>query len=324
MKFPRRRFLHLAAGAASFPTALQIAWAQSWPNRTVRFIVPVAAGGSTDVTARFIGEHLSRVFGLQFIVDNRTGAGGTAGMEAVARSAPDGYNILVTTDRVASAPHAFKLSFDPVKDLVPIIQITRQPVVLAIHPSLGVASIAEFLTLAKAQPGMSYATAGIGVHQHFVGEWFQHLAGIKMSLVPYRGGGQVVNDLIAGHVKIASVGSTPLIPHYKAGTLRLLAQSTAERSPSLAEVPTFQEAGFKGLVLDQWIGVFARAGTPRSITERLNAEINKVLADTAVRANLMVQALDPVGGTPEEAGRLLKGDVEKYGRLIKELNIKLE
>jgi tripartite-type tricarboxylate transporter receptor subunit TctC len=324
MKLSRRRFLHLATGAAAFPIASQIAWAQSWPNRPVRFIVPVAAGGSTDVAARFIGEHLSRVFGLQFIVDNRTGAGGTAGMEAVARSAPDGYNILVTTDRVASAPHAFKLSFDPVKDLAPIIQITRQPVVLAVHPSLEVATLGEFLALAKKQPGMSYATAGIGVHQHFVGEWFQHLAGIKMSLVPYRGGGQVLNDLIAGHVKIASVGSTPLMPHYKASTLRLLAQSTAERSPSLAEVPTFQEAGFAGLVLDQWIGVFARAGTPRSITEGLNAEINKVLADPTVRANLTVQALDPVGGTPEEAGRLLKGDVEKYGRLIKELNIKLE
>jgi tripartite-type tricarboxylate transporter receptor subunit TctC len=282
------------------------------------------AGGSTDVMARLIAEHLSRVFGLQFIVDNRTGAGGTAGMDAVAKSAPDGYTFLVTTDRVASAPHAFKLNFDPIKDLAPIIQITRQPVVLAVHQSLGVVSIAEFLGLAKARPGMTYATAGVGIHQHVVGEWFQYLAGIKLALVPYRGGGQVINDLIAGHVKIAVLGSTPLLPHYYAGTLRLLAQSTAARGPGLSEVPTFEEAGFKGLVLDQWIGVFAPTATPKAITARLNAEINKVLAAPAVRENLEQQALEPVGGTAEEADRLFRGDVEKYGRLMKELNIKTE
>ena len=324
MKFSRRRFLHLATGAAAFATTSHIAWAQSWPSRPVRFIVPVVAGGSTDVMARLIAEHLSRVFGLQFIVDNRTGAGGTAGMDAVAKSAPDGYTFLVTTDRVASAPHAFKLNFDPIKDLAPIIQITRQPVVLAVHQSLGVVSIAEFLALAKALPGMTYATAGIGIHQHVVGEWFQHLAGIKLALVPYRGGGQVINDLIAGHVKIAVLGSTPLLPHYQAGTLRLLAQSTAARAPGLSEVPTFEEAGFNGLVLDQWIGVLAPTGTPKAISARLNAEINKMLVSPAVRENLEQQALEPVGGTAEEADRLFRGDVEKYGRLMKELNIKTE
>ncbi len=299
-------------------------WAQSWPSRPVRFVVPVSAGGSTDVVARLIAEHMSRVFGVQFIVDNRTGAGGTAGMETVAKSAPDGYNILVTTDRVASAPHAFKLNFDPVKDLAAAVQVTRQPVVLAVHNSLGVATLSELIALAKARPGMSYATAGIGVHQHFVGEWFQHIAGIKMTLVPYRGGGQVINDLIAGHVKIASLGSTPLIPHYQAGTLRLLAQSTLARSSGLPEVPTFQEAGIRGLVLDQWIVAFARDGTPPAITARLNTEINKVLADPAVRDFLQKQALEPVGGTADEAQKLLRDDVEKYGRLIKELNIKME
>jgi tripartite-type tricarboxylate transporter receptor subunit TctC len=189
---------------------------------------------------------------------------------------------------------------------------------------LGVNSLAALIALAKANPGMSYATAGIGVHQHVVGEWFQHLAGIKLSLVPYRGGGQAINDLIAGHVKIASLGSTPLSPHYTAGTLRLLAQSTAKRSPGLAEVPTFEDAGIKGLVLDQWISAFAPAGTPDAITARLNAEINKVIADAGVRAYLEEQALEPVGGTVEDAARLLRDDVEKYGRLMRELNIKTE
>jgi tripartite-type tricarboxylate transporter receptor subunit TctC len=307
-----------------FTLATTTGMAQPWPNRPVRLIVPVAAGGSTDVTARFIAEHMARVFGTQFIVDNRTGAGGSAGLEAVARSAPDGYNALVTTDRIASMPHAFKLSFDPSKDLTAVVHVTRQPVVLAVHPSLGVSTLAELVALAKARPGMSYATAGIGIHQHFVGEWFQYLAGIKMTLVPYRGGGQIINDLLAGHVQIAVVGSTPLIPHAKVGSIRLLAQSTAARSPGVLDVPTFEEAGLKGLVLDQWIGVFVPRGVPDLVVTRLNAEINKMLTDPSVRSYLNEQALEVVGGTTEEAERLLRGDMEKYGRLIKDLKIKIE
>jgi tripartite-type tricarboxylate transporter receptor subunit TctC len=322
MKLPhRRQFLHLVTGAGALPAVSRFAWAQTYPSRPVRFILPVVAGGSSDVVARLVSEHLSRIFGHQFIVDNRSGAGGTAGMELVAKSAPDGYTILVTSDRVASAQHAFKLSFDPIRDLAPIIQLTRQPLVLAIHHSLGIGSLAEFLVRARAQPGMNYATSGVGIHQHVVGEWFQKLAGIKLAMVPYRGGGQVINDLIAGHVKIGVLGSTPLIPHYKAGTLRLLAQSSAERSPGLRDVPTFREEGFKGLVLDQWISAFAPTGTPSAIVGRLNAEINKALAVPAVRANLEQQALEPIGGSVEDASRLFRGDVEKYGRLMKELNI---
>jgi tripartite-type tricarboxylate transporter receptor subunit TctC len=295
--------------------------AQSWPNRPVRFILTVPAGGSVDVVSRLVGEHLSRAFGQQFLVDNRSGAGGIVAMEAVAKAPPDGYTLLVTSDRLASAPHAFKLRFDPASDLAAVIELTRQPLVLAVHNSLGISSLTEFLAFAKSRPGLSYATSGVGIHQHVVGEWFQHLAGIKISVVPYRGGGQVINDLIAGHVKIAVLGSTPLIPHAKAGTIRLLAQSSAERGPGLADVPTFQEAGFKGLVLDQWIGVFAPAGTPTEITARLNDEINKLLADPSVRENLTQQALEPVGGTIEFARKLFREDMEKYGRLFKELNI---
>jgi tripartite-type tricarboxylate transporter receptor subunit TctC len=296
--------------------------AGEWPSRPIRFIVPVAAGGSTDATARLIGEYLARALGQQIIVENRTGAGGMAGIEAAARSAPDGYTALVTTDRIASGPHVFKLAVDPTVDLTAVIEISRQPVVLAVHPSLAVASLAELIVLAKEHPGMSYATSGIGVHQHVVGEWFQKLADIKLSVVPYRGGGQAVNDLIAGHVKIASIGSSPLIPHWRAGTIRLLAQSTAARSPGLAEVPTFEEAGIDGLVLDQWIGVFLPAGTPALVTARLNAEINKALTASAVRGSLLQQAQEPVGGSAAEAARLFHEDFAKYGRLIKELNIR--
>jgi tripartite-type tricarboxylate transporter receptor subunit TctC len=298
--------------------------AESWPSRPVRLIVPVVAGGSTDAAARVIGEYLSRALGQQFIVENRTGAGGMAGIEAVGKALPDGYTILVTTDRVASAPHVLKLGINPATDLLPVIQISRQPIVLAVHPSLGVTSLGEFLALAKAHPGMSYATSGVGIHQHVAGEWLQKLAGVKLTVIPYRGGAQATNDLLAGHVKIASLGSPPLIEHYRAGTVRLLAQSTAVRSPELPEVPTYEEAGIKGLVLDQWNSVFVPAGTPASIVARLNFEINKALVDPAVRAALLHQSQEPVGGSVEAASLLFHDDFVKYRRLIEELHIRVE
>lgn len=297
--------------------------AQEWPTRPVRFIVPFPAGGSTDVAARVVGEHLSRAFGQQVFVENKTGANGNLGMEAAAKSAPDGYTVLVGTDAVAGNPHVFKMGFDPLKDLVPVIQLSRQPMVLAAHPSLGISSLAELVALAKQQPGLRYATgSGIGSSQSMVVQWFARLAGITLEQVPYRGGGQAINDLIAGHIMLGSLGSTPLIPFYKAGTLRLLAQSTQARSPSLPDVPTFVESGSTGLVLDQWLGVFVPAGTPAAIISRLNGAINNALADAAVRENFAQSALEPIGGTPDQFNRLVQDDFEKYARLVKELNIK--
>ncbi len=325
MKLPRRKFLQLAAGAAALPVVSRIAGAQVYPTRPVRFIVPVAAGGSTDVAARAIGEYLSRTFGMQVYVENRAGAGGVIGIEAAARSAPDGYTVLISTDRVASAPHVLKMSIDVIADLMPVVELSRQPVVLAVHSSLEINSLSGLIAYAKQQQKLSYATGGgIGTQQHFVAEWFAKIADIKVEHVPYRGGGQAINDLIAGHVKVGSLGSTPIIPHYKAGTLRVLAQSTEARSPSLPEVPTFQEAGMKGLVLDQWIGVFVPRRTPPSITSRLNTEMNKALADATIRESLLQQAQEPVGGTIEQFTRLIREDFEKYARLTKELNLKIE
>ena len=297
--------------------------AQDWPTRPVRFIVPFPAGGSTDVAARVVGEYLSRTLGQQVVVENRTGANGNLGMEAAAKSAPDGYTILVSTDSVTGNPHVYKMSIDPLKDLVPVIQLSRQPMVLAAHPSLGITSVAELVALAKQQPGMRYATgSGIGSAQHMVVQWFAQLADIKLEQVPYRGGGQAINDLVAGHIKLGSLGSTPLIPFYKAGTLRLLAQSTQARSPSLPDVPTYQEAGSKGLVLDQWLGIFVPAGTPAAIIGRLNAATNSALADAAVRDSFLQSAQEPIGGSVDQFSRLVRDDFAKYGRLVKELNIK--
>ena len=325
LKLPRRTFLHLCAGAVALPTASRMARAQAYPSRPVRFIVPVAAGGSTDVAARAIGEFLSHSFGQQIYVENRAGAGGIIGIEAAAKSPPDGYTVLVSTDRVASAPHVLKMNIDPINDLLPIIELSRQPVVLTVHSSLAINSLSELIDYGKQQQKLSYATGGgIGTQQHFIAEWFGKIAGIKMEHVPYRGGGQAINDLIAGHVKFASLGSTPVIPHYKAGTLRVLAQSTEVRSASLPEVPTYQEAGIKGLVLDQWIGVFVPKGTSPTINTRLNVEINKALADTAIRESLVQQAQEPIGGGIEQFSRLVHEDFDKYARLAKELKIKIE
>jgi tripartite-type tricarboxylate transporter receptor subunit TctC len=297
--------------------------AQSYPTKPIRFVVPFPAGGSTDVGARLIAEHLSRVFSQQVYVENKPGANGTIGVEAAAKSAPDGYNILVTTDTVLSNPHVFHTNIDPSKDLVPIIQVSRQPIVLAAHPSLGVNTLAELIALAKQQPGLRYATgSGFGSPQHMAVQWFARIAGLKLEQVPYRGGGQAINDLLGGHVKLGSLGSTPLIPHYKAGTLRLLAQTTHDRSPSLPDVPTFEQAGIKGLVLDQWLGVFAPAGTPRTITERLNSEIGKAIADPAVRKEFLNSGQEPVGGTAEQFSNLVREDFAKFGRLVKDLDIK--
>ena len=308
----------IALLALAFPTLAQ---AQEWPNRPIRFIVPYPAGGSTDVGARVIGDYLSRALGQQIVVENRTGGSGNIGFEAGARSAPDGYTVLIAPDQVASAPHVFKVSFDPLKDLLPVIQLSRQPVVLAVHPKLGVSSLAELIALAKQRPGLSYATSGIGSQQHMTAEWFAQLAGIKLEHVPYRGGAQAINDLVAGHVMIGSLGSTPLIPHYKAGALRLLAQTTAARSPSLPDVPTYEQAGIK-LVLDQWLGAFVPAGTPPAIVARLNNEMNKALAEAAIRESFLQSAQEPVGGSAEQFLRLVREDFAKYERLAQELNIK--
>ena len=308
----------IALLALAIPISTQ---AQEWPNRPIRFIVPYPAGGSTDVGARVIGDYLSRALGQQIVVENRTGGSGNIGFEAGARSAPDGYTVLIAPDQVTSAPHVFKVSFDPLKDLLPVIQLSRQPVVLAVHPKLGVSSVAELVALAKQRPGLSYATSGIGSQQHMTAEWFAQLAGIKLDHVPYRGGAQAINDLVAGHVMIGSLGSTPLIPHYKAGTLRLIAQSTAARSPSLPDVPTYEQASIK-LTLDQWLGAFVPAGTPPAIVARLNSEMNKALAEPAIRESFMQSAQEPVGGSAEQFLRLVREDFAKYERLARDLNIK--
>ena len=313
--------LLLAAAACVAPRAD----AADWPSRPVHFIVPFPAAGSTDVAARIIGDFLSRRLGQQVVVENKSGANGNIGIEYAARAAPDGYTVLIATDAVSSNPHVYKMNIDPLKALAPVIEISHQPIALAAHPSLGVATLAELTAAAKKQPEMPFATgSGVGSLQAMVALWYAKLAGVTLKQVPYRGGGPAINDLIAGHVKLGSLGTTPLIPHYQAGAIKLLAQSMATRSAALPNVPTFREAGFAELVVDQRIGVFVPAGTPAEIAARLNAEINAALREEKIRKGFADQAQDPAGGTAEQYGTLVRADSDKYGRLVKELDIKVE
>jgi tripartite-type tricarboxylate transporter receptor subunit TctC len=315
----------LAAIVAAALTALAPARAQDWPSRPVHVIVPFAAGGSTDVAARLVGEYVSRTLGQRFLVENRTGANGNVALDAVAKSPPDGYTIMVATDVLASNPHVYKVPYDSLKDFTPVIQLSRQPVVIAVHPSLGVGSLGELVELAKRDPGMGFGTgSGLGSSQSMVMLWFARIAGIKLEQVAYRGGGQAINDLLGGHIKLGSLGSTPVISHYRAGALKLLAQSTATRSSSLPDVPTFAEAGIEGLVYEQWIGVVVPAGTPAAIVARLNTEIDKALQDPAIRASFLESAQDPVGGSADAFAQLMRHDFTTFEKLVKELGIKVE
>lgn len=299
--------------------------AQDWPSRPVHFIVPYAAGGSTDGAARVVADYLSRQLRQQIVIENRTGANGNLGIEVVAKSAPDGYTVLIATEAISGNPHVYKMAFEPLKELTPVVELSRQPIALAAHPSLGVKTLAELTALGKQQPGLRFGTgSGVGSTQAMVALWYAKLAGLSFEQVPYRGGGQAINDLIAGHVKLGSLGSTPLVPHYKAGTLKLLAQSMSTRSATLPNVPTFQESGIAELVVDQRLGVLLPAGTPAAIATRLNASINMALADGKVRQAFADLAQDVAGGTADSYGRLLREDSGKYARLVKELNVKAE
>jgi len=300
-------------------------FAQAWPSKAIRWIVPFSPGGANDMTARLAAERLTRALGQPVVVENRAGAAGTIGIEFVAKAPPDGYTIVSSSDTIASAPHLYsKIGFQPLKDFIPVTQLARQPVVLAAHPSLGVNSVAELVALAKTKPGLGYATSGAGTQQHIAAEWFANLAGIELTHVPYKGGGQAITDFIGGQVPLASLGAAPLVPHYRSGKVKLLAQTTHTRSPNLPDVPTLEEAGFKGLVIEQWQGVFVPAKTPKEIVVRLNAEIVKTLADPKVRELYARNGLEPVGNTPEQFAAIVRGDYEKYGRLVRELKIKID
>jgi tripartite-type tricarboxylate transporter receptor subunit TctC len=311
--------------AWAFAFGVDPAAAQSWPAKPIRWIVPFAPGGSNDVTARAVADRLVAALGQPVVIENRAGAAGTIGIDLAAKSPPDGYTIVSSSDTITIAAHLYpKIGFHPIKDFIAVTQMGRQPVVLAVHPSLGVGSVAELVAYAKKNPGLGYASSGAGTQQHIAGEWFVHIAGIKLTHVPYKGGGQAITDLLGGQIQLASLGASPVMPHHKSGKVKIIAQSTATRSPLLPEVPTYLEAGIKPLVIMQWQGVFLPARTPKEIVNRLHAEIVKALAEPKVRDRFTQSGLEVIGDTPEEFAQLVRSDYEKYGRLVRELKISLD
>jgi tripartite-type tricarboxylate transporter receptor subunit TctC len=318
----RRNFIKSVGGLAIAGAVPGMSFGQdAWPSKPVRVIVPLAAGGAIDYVARQCSQIMSPDLGQQLFVENHTGAGGAVGMDYAMKAAPDGYTILITNDNAASAPHILKLKYDYTQVLLPIIDIAHQPQVFAVHPSLGVSSVAEYVAYAKKNPGLGFASSGVGSNQHVVGLWFAKEAGIQLEHVPYRGAGAAVGDLIAGHVKSAFLGPTALIAHHRAGTIKIIAQTSAKRAPTLPDIPTLEESGYKGLVLEAWYAAFAPPGMSADLVKKINASFQKSLGNSALLDNFTKGSLEAKGGTPEELGKLARADSEKYARLIKELNI---
>jgi tripartite-type tricarboxylate transporter receptor subunit TctC len=320
VRIGRRSFIKGASGLAASAFVTR-SLANTWPLKPVRVIVPLAAGGAIDYIARECAQVLSPALGQQFYVENHTGAGGSVGMDLAMKSEPDGYTVLITNDNAASTPHILKLPYDYTKVLVPIIDLAHQPLVLAVHPSLGVNSVAEFVDYVKKNPGLGFASSGVGSDQHVLGLWFAKEAGIKLEHVPYRGAGAAVGDFLGGHVLAAFLGPTALINQHRAGAIKILAQSSAHRVQTLPDIPTLVESGYKDLVLDIWIGAFAPPGTLAELITTINAAFAKALDDNALRDGLIKGSMEPKGGAPEVLDQLARADSAKYERLIRELGI---
>ena len=316
MKMP----IQAAAAALAIVLCLPgLLGAQPYPSKPVRVVIPWPPGGGNDIAGRIVMQKLSEALGQQFPIDNRAGAGGTIGTDFVAKSPADGYTILVqSTTHVGNAHLYKKLPFDALRDFAPVGLLTAQTAVLTVHPSLPVKSVSEFVALARARPDeILYSTAGSGSIPHLSMALLAQMTKTRLVHVPYKGGGPQVIALVAGESQASFATVASVIAHIRSGRLRPLGVSLASRSGTLPGVPTIAESGVPGYEMSPWIGVFAPAGTPKPVIDRLNAEINKVLRLPEVAQYLSGQALDPWTSTPEEFGARLVADYEKYGHLIK-------
>jgi len=325
VKLSRRRFVHLSCAAAALPAVSQFAWGQAYPVRPVRIIVGIAAGGGTDILARLFGQWLSERLGQQFIVDNRPGGGGNIGTEAVVKAPPDGHTLLLAnTANAINATLYERLNFSFLRDIAPVAGITREPLVMAVNPSFPAKTVPEFITYAKTNPArISMASAGIGSAVHMAGELFKLMAGVNMIHVPYRGSAPALTDLVGGQVQVMFASLPSSIEHIRAGKLRPLAVTTMMRSEALPNVPTVGEF-VPGYEASAWYGVGAPRSTPASIVDKLNSEINAGLADAKIRARLADLSSTALAGSPADFGKLIAGETEKWGKVIRAGNIKAE
>ena len=325
MKLARRDVLRWVARAAALPALPATVLAQSYPARPVRVIVPVAAGGANDVSARLIGQWLSEHLGQQFVIENRPGAGTNIGTEAAVRSPADGYTLLISGSNAAINPSLFaNLNFNFIHDTAPIGSIVRVPQLMQVTPSLPVQTVPEFITYAKANPGkIAMGSGGIGSPAHVIGEYFKLATGIDLTHVPYRGAAPAVTDLIGGQIQVAFTELATSLQHVKAGRLRALAVTTAARVEALPDVPTLAEF-IPGFEASQWIGLVAPKDTPSAIVEKLNAEINAGLGDAKLKARFAELGGTVMPGSPADFAKLIRDETEKWAKVIRAANIKVE
>jgi tripartite-type tricarboxylate transporter receptor subunit TctC len=324
MRLPRRKFLHLAAGAAALPVTARSARAQAYPSRPVRWIVSFAAGGPNDIVARIVGQYLSDHLGQQFIIENRPGAGGNVGMQSVLSSAPDGYTIAFVGPNYAINTTLYdKLPFNFIRDSVPIGGTMRLANVMEVHPAVPANTVAELIAYAKANPGkINFASGGVGTSPHLSGELLKIMAGIDIVHVPYRGTAPALTDLIAGQVQVVFDNIPGSIGHIKSGKVRPLGVTGAKRVAALPDVPTIGET-VPGYEVSIWYGIAAPKGTPPEIVGKLNQAVNAVLADPKLQARLAELGGEPMPTTPAEFGKLVADETEKWAKVIQTANIRV-
>ena len=325
MKFPRRIFLRLATGAAALTAVSRIAWAQTYPTRPVRIIVGSAPGGAQDIAARLIGQWLSERLGRQFIIENRAGGGMNVATEAVVKAPPDGYTLLlVGTVSAINATLYDKLNFVFLRDISPVASVVSTPLVMMVHPSLPVHSVPEFIAYAKTNPGkISFGSSQNGSPIQMAGEMFKIMAGVDMVIVPYRGTGPMLIDLLSGQLQVTIADLPGSVQHIRSGSLRALAVSTAERLPALPGTPSIGEflPGFEAMA---WQGIGAPRNTPADVIAKLNQAINAGLASPVVMARLADLGMTGLSGSPGDFGKLIADETEKWGKVIRAANIKPE
>jgi tripartite-type tricarboxylate transporter receptor subunit TctC len=325
MTIPRRRFLHLAAGAAALPALTRTANAQTFPTRPVRIVVPFAAGGPAEILARLFGQWLSEREGQPFIVENRPGAGGNIGTEVAVRAAPDGYTLLlVTTANAVNASLYRKLNYDFIRDITPVAGLIRVPAVLEVNPAVPVHSVPEFIAYAKAHPGkLNMASAGIGTVQHVTGELFKMMANVDMQHVPYRGQAPAMTDLLGGQVQVMFDGLAASIGHIKGGAVRALAVTTATRADALPNIPTVADF-LPGFEASAWYGLAAPSKTPPEIIDKLNKDINAAFAAPMIKERLVDLGGMALAGSPAAFGKVIADETQKWAKVVQTANIKAE
>ena len=323
MKLPRRQFLHLAAGAGALPAVSGIARAQGYPTRPVRWVVGLAAGGGADILARLMGQWLSERLGQQFVIENRPGAGTNIATETVVRASPDGYTLLmVLPPNAVNATLYEKLNFDFIRDIAPVAGIIRTPLVMEVNPSLPAKTVPEFIAYAKANPGrISMASAGNGTSGHVAGELFKMMADIDMVHVPYRGGAPAITELLGGQVQVLFDPINSSSEYIRAGKLRALAVTTANRSEAFPDIPTVGDF-VPGYEASAFFGVGAPKNTPAEIIEKLNTQINAGLADPQLKARLADLGGAVLPGSPADFGKLIAEETAKWAKVVKFAHIK--